>query len=186
MPTIHVTCPACRSVLELDAEHAGREIECGSCLKVFVARPDDPPAASRSGRSRRRDDDEEDRERRRRRDDEEDDDYRPARRSDRPANGLAVTSLVLGCVSIVLIVALLPIACVGGCCCAPLAWLPLPVTVPLALGAVLTGAAGVRRPDGRGMAVAGIVLGSLALGVAVLQLAFGFLPFLVVAQPPAR
>lgn len=37
MPNIRVNCPACRALLELDAAHAGTEVECGSCLQVFVA-----------------------------------------------------------------------------------------------------------------------------------------------------
>ncbi len=202
MPNIHVTCPKCRTELELDAEHAGQEIECGNCLAVFVATADKPAGRSgsgtsrrgsasdsgrgRSGRGARRRDDEDDRDRRR--DEEDDDDYdgydRP-RRSRGAQNGLAVTSLVMGIVGAALVVAMFPIACIGGCCCAPLAWLPLPVTVPVALGAVITGALGVRKPEGKGMAITGIVLGALALAVAVLQLAFGFLPFMMV-QPPAR
>ena len=33
---IRVTCPACHDTLEVDAEHVGREVECGSCLQPFT------------------------------------------------------------------------------------------------------------------------------------------------------
>lgn len=80
MPTIRVTCPMCNVELELDAAHAGQEIECGSCLQVFVA--EETP---RKNQLRRVDDDEDDRgrrSRRSRRSRRDDDDYddRPRRR----------------------------------------------------------------------------------------------------------
>lgn len=106
---IRVTCPACHDTLEVDDEHVGRQVECGSCLQPFTVedpaakRPkkykmrrsesadadgrEEQPAAKPAwakGRSRRRDEDddrdEDDYERRpRRRSRDEDDEYEPRR-----------------------------------------------------------------------------------------------------------
>src|SRR5262245_6006424 len=103
MANIRVTCPECKSELELDAAFEGQEVECGNCLKVFKATrpgsagssgagkiPGVVPGAGTSGRSRpadkpapkkRRDsDDAPSRGRKRRYDD--DDDYEHDRRRD--------------------------------------------------------------------------------------------------------
>jgi predicted Zn finger-like uncharacterized protein len=97
MAAIRVTCPTCKTELEIDERHAGQEVECGSCLQVFVAKDpnarEEAPAASSTGKrpyKARRDSDEDDedrprRKRRSRRDNEYgdyEDDYadRPARR----------------------------------------------------------------------------------------------------------
>lgn len=90
-----VRCPACAARLELGDEHLGREVDCGACGAVFVARPDAPPP---------RDEADEPRPRRRRRYDEDDEDDRPRRRRRprytradaeaavvKPATGLIVT-----------------------------------------------------------------------------------------------
>src|SRR5688572_10078948 len=104
MANIRVTCPACKTELEIDAEFEGQEVECGNCLEVFKAKPPSSagspgtgkiPGAGKGsssgssrGRSsgapkkRRRDDDDDDYEHdRRRRDDDDDDfDYAPSSR----------------------------------------------------------------------------------------------------------
>src|SRR4051794_28130295 len=106
MPNIRVTCPACNTTLELDAQYAGQEVECGSCLQVFAATPPAParppairgvpptkPAPRRGPPPRRpapRDDDDYPH-------DHYDDDYPETR----AANGLGTASLVLGILSIV-------------------------------------------------------------------------------------
>jgi hypothetical protein len=147
MATIRVHCPTCNAELELDARHAGEEVECGSCLQVFVAReparPDPDPDEPRRGTRRRW----------RRRDDDDDYDYRPPRAGG--GTGLAVTALVLGILSI-------PLAC----CCTLLAF-------PMSLGAVVTGAIGMKNPEGRGMAVTGLVLGIVGLVLAVVSIVVG-------------
>jgi predicted Zn finger-like uncharacterized protein len=38
MANIRVTCPTCKSELEVDEEFDGQEVECGSCGHLFVAR----------------------------------------------------------------------------------------------------------------------------------------------------
>ena len=43
MASIRVTCPMCGKLLEVGAEHAGQEVECGECLQVFVAEVPRPP-----------------------------------------------------------------------------------------------------------------------------------------------
>ncbi len=176
MADIRVTCPACKTQLEIGAEFEGQEVECGTCLEVFTAttkkaKPktddDDDRPASKSGSggksksgdrdkpksraSRERDDD--DRPTRRRRDDDDDDDDydRPRRRSG-GGNGLAITSLILG------IVAFIP-----GCCCAY-------VGGPIALGAIITGVIGMQKQEGKGMAIAGLILGGVWIALVILLL----------------
>src|SRR5262245_14207399 len=95
MANIRVNCPTCKSELEIDEQHAGQEVECGSCMQVFVARREEqvelpvatleePPASGSDRGSSRRDDDDVDRDRgrsgrRRQRDDADDYDYPPRR-----------------------------------------------------------------------------------------------------------
>lgn len=183
MADIRVTCPSCKTQLEIGAEFEGQEVECGTCLEVFTAttkkaKPktdddDDRPASksgsggksksgdrdkpkSRSSRERD-DDDDDDRPKRRRRDedDDDDDDYEPRpRRQSGGGNGLAITSLVLG------ILAFFP-----GCCC--YMW------IPLSLGAIITGSIGMKNPNGKGMAIAGVVLGCCALALYAVLVVIG-------------
>lgn len=47
MAKMRVRCPACDSDLELDESFEGQEVECGSCLHVFVARYNGPASAGR-------------------------------------------------------------------------------------------------------------------------------------------
>jgi predicted Zn finger-like uncharacterized protein len=178
MAKIRVKCPACKTELEVDSEFAGKEVECGNCLEVFVANPPgsgsqrgEPgtsgssggsragSSGSRRGRSRdgeeerprrrsrsRRDEDDDYEHDRRRRDDEDDEDYYspPPPRRGGGGSGLGIASLILG------ITAFVP-----GCCC----WTF--VGVPLALAAIVTGSIGMKNPEGKGMAVAGVVLGGV-------------------------
>jgi predicted Zn finger-like uncharacterized protein len=176
MANIRVTCPACKSELEIDSAFEGQEVECGNCLEVFKAtRPGSAgssgtgkiPGADRSsggsGRSRpadrpapkkrRRDDDddyEHDRRRRRADDDDDFDDYdpRPYRRAGE-GDGAATASLVLG------ILAVFP-----GCCCGVLG-------APIGLSAVVTGIIGLKSQNNKTMAIVGLVLGALSLCLAV-------------------
>ena len=70
-------------------------------------------------------------------------------------------------------------------CCFPcLVWLPLPFTTLCSVAAIVTGAMSFKYPNGRAMAIIGIVLGILCLVFAVLQLAFGMLPFMMQPPPP--
>jgi hypothetical protein len=154
MPNFRVTCPACSTTLELDAQHAGQEVECGSCLQVFVATPPPPPppprpvirgvaptkpAPSRPPTRRTprrpspRDDDDYPHDR-------YDDDY-----ADPPvASGLGTASLVLGILSVVAF------------CCWPLSGL-------LGVLAIILGAVGRGNPPDRGSATAGLILGIVGL-----------------------
>jgi predicted Zn finger-like uncharacterized protein len=81
---VRLTCPACAKALEIDDDAVGKEVECGECLEVFVAKKPklaaEPSAGvkgipARSGVGKRRRDD----------DDDDDEDYepRPRRRSRR-------------------------------------------------------------------------------------------------------
>ena len=179
MADILVTCPTCKTQLEIDAAYEGQEVECGSCLQVFVAttkkaRRDDEPSGrsgggkvrgstsssgrgSRGSRERDRDDDDDDRPARRRRDDD-DDDYdhdRPARRRrSNGSNGLAITALILGILSI------------PACCC------PI-VGIVTSIISIVTGSMGLKNPEGKGMATAGLVLGIIGLILAIINAAAG-------------
>ncbi len=169
MPNIRVTCPTCKQELEVDARHAGQEVECGSCLQVFVARdPGAPPPAPSPGKkpykARREPGEDEDEPRR---------ESRPARRSrrdeddygdyeddyDRPPRGGSadvpgIVGLVLGCVAVVCLLL--------GCFTCGITYV---LAVPLALigtGFSLFGRGGLR--------VAGLLLNVLALLPAIVVL----------------
>lgn len=154
MPTIRVTCPTCNETLELDDRYIGQEVECGSCFQTFVAeRP--------SSRRRPRDDDEEEedrRPRRRRPRDDDDDDYdydRPRRRSSAEGGNTAATwSLVLGLLSI-------PCACCGL------------FSLPVSIGAIATGATGMKKEEGKGLAVTGMILGIVGVILAIISVIIG-------------
>jgi predicted Zn finger-like uncharacterized protein len=73
MATIRATCPACNASVEVDADKAGTEVECGECLQVFKvkgaggkikgspsARGKAPAAGTKPAARRRADDDDED------------------------------------------------------------------------------------------------------------------------------
>ncbi|MDB5308605.1 MAG: hypothetical protein JWO38_2807 [Gemmataceae bacterium] len=84
MSTIRVICPTCNAELEIDEKHAGQEVECGSCLQVFVAEaPGGKKKPYRMNRSGEDDEAGDRAPRRRSRRDDDDDDYeddRPRRR----------------------------------------------------------------------------------------------------------
>lgn len=102
--------------------------------------------------------------------DDYDDEDRPAEQQASRSDGLAVTSLVFGLINVFMVLLTLPFTC----CCA---FLPLPLTIPLSLIAIGTGAFGVRGDgDRKPMAIVGIVLGALCLLFAILQMAFGIMP----------
>ncbi len=193
MADIRVTCPACKTQLEIGAEFEGQEVECGTCLEVFTAstkktkpKGGDPDKKSESGggkikgstsrkrSSRDRDEDDDDRPARRRRDDDDDDDdydhdYRPSRRQSGGSNGLAITSLILGILSILCLLG----SCLGGavpiagCCCGL-------GSLGGSLGAIITGAIGMKNPQGKGMATGGLVLGVLTLLAIIVLFVIGF------------
>jgi len=111
---------------------------------------DDDRPARRPRNSR---DDEDDRPARpRRRDDEDDrDDFDDApRKKQGGGNGLAVTSLVLGIISIIMV-----------CCCAYVS--PL-----LGIGALITGFTGKSKGQSNGMCLAGMITGGLAIVLSIL------------------
>lgn len=69
-----------------------------------------------------------------------------------PSNGLAITSLVLGIVSLLIV------------------WIPIVglLGTLLALGGLVTGIMALQRPGGRGVAIGGIVTSSISLVLTVL------------------
>jgi predicted Zn finger-like uncharacterized protein len=50
MANIRVTCPACKSELEIDAAFDGQEVECGNCLEVFTAKKPGGAGSSDTGK----------------------------------------------------------------------------------------------------------------------------------------
>ena len=135
MAKIRVTCPACHDTLEVDDEHVGKEVECGSCLQPFTVAD---PAAKRPGPRKRR-----------RRDDDDDDLYDEPRR--RQSGGSSVASVTLGTTS--LLVGL--VALVGSCC--------VPFGIVLGITAMVLAGKARSDPVGRPMAIIGSILGSLAV-----------------------
>jgi hypothetical protein len=153
MASIRVTCPMCGETLEVGAEHVGQEVECGSCLQVFVAedrdRPkirvvithDIPELKPKSPGRRRDDEDDYDHDHPR---DEYDDD-RPRRGgSTVGADGTAVAGLVVGVLA--LLTACCPLSGIG-----------------FGLVAMVLGGMSKRQSGGSGAAAAATVLGSIAL-----------------------
>jgi DNA-directed RNA polymerase subunit M/transcription elongation factor TFIIS len=142
MANIQVKCPTCKETLEIDARYEGQEVECGSCLQPFIAKKQT---------SRRRDEKDDKPRKRYSGVDDDDDDYddsprrRRRRRGAVEGNSAATASLVMGLLS-------LPFAF----CCALFA-------VPLSLGAIVTGAIGMKNENGKGMAITGLILGILGL-----------------------
>jgi hypothetical protein len=162
MDTIRVTCPMCGKLLEVDAEHAGQEVECGECFQVFVVEATAPPKFKAiqthetpvvRGKPRPRKEDDDD-------DDEHDHDVygydRP--RAPSSADGTAVAALVVGV-----------LALLTSCC--PLSGVAFGVT------AMVLGSAATRGSGPNGAATAATVLGSLAcvisLGFVAWLIAFG-------------
>src|SRR6187401_201743 len=104
MANIRVTCPTCGKMLEVGAEHAGQEVECGECFQVFVAEgppkpkikgvltPSAPPGVKGKTKRRRKDDDD-DYDHDHETDEYDDDDYEPPRRR-RGAGGGGGTAMV--------------------------------------------------------------------------------------------
>ena len=176
MATIRVTCPACKSELEIDDVFEGKEVECGNCLEVFTAQKPSAPGKSAgaikgadsdrgepaSKRKRRDDDDDDDRDRprrrrRRRRDDDDDDDYAPPppREYRGPEQGLGTAALVLGILA-------LPALCF---------W---PLAIVLGALATTLGAMGRQKERDPGLATAGMVIGIIALGLVATMFIIGF------------
>jgi LSD1 subclass zinc finger protein len=102
-----VTCPSCRTELDVPADWLGDSIRCSDCQAEFVARA--PARARPSARPR---DDEDDRPRRRAvYDDDDDEDDRPRRRRRRPqkGGGAGKVLLILGGVGLLIL-----LVCGGG------------------------------------------------------------------------
>jgi predicted Zn finger-like uncharacterized protein len=150
MATFRVRCPTCNAELELDDAHAGKEVECGSCLQVFTA-PDRAEKQKPYRMRPDRDDDAEEERPSRRRRPRRDDDYDEYDYSPPSAGGggggstVAVISLVLGIVSFPMM-----------CCCSF-------ISIPLSIGGIVCGLIGMQKPEGKGMAVAGLILSGLSL-----------------------
>jgi hypothetical protein len=173
MASLRVNCPACGRLLEIDAEYAGKEVECGDCLQVFVAEaPSTPkikvqtglPPGIKGKPRRRRDDEEEDEVDRR--GEYDDDDYEPPHRAGIggvAAGGTAAVGLIVGIVALV-----------TACC--PLTGIGFGVVV------MVLGSIGKGHPSAAGTGRAASILGSIAftisVGMIVLWFALGGRKFL--------
>jgi hypothetical protein len=140
-----VDCPQCGEKLEVDAESAGQEVQCGACMRVFTATFNEPPARP-SRRFSREDDD------RRRHPDDEDYAYdrRPGRLPSKGGNGMGIASMVCGIVGLL-----------GSCCCI--------FFVAAGIVGIVLGILSLKTP-GRGMGIAGIVCGSLSIVMLVVSI----------------
>jgi len=159
MPVI--VCPTCGTKLEIDASQIGEEVECESCQQVFRAQRDSDTSRGGKGRSDR---DESDRPSKRRRskyrrdddDSELDEDYRPRTGREPPDSiGMGIASLVLGLVAILMALCCWP---VGGVC---------------AILSIIFGLLSLKTA-GKGMGIAGIIMGGLSILLAVVMLLLGF------------
>jgi len=103
-----------------------------------------------------RDDDDDDDTRPTRRRDEDDDDYEAPRRKKTQSNGLALTSMILGIISIVMV-----------CCCAYIS--PL-----LGIAAIVLGFMGKSKGQSGGMSMAGIITGAFGALAAIVLLILVF------------
>ena len=177
MPTI--VCPTCATKLEIDDDMVGEDVQCGSCQQIFKAEPDKKKSSRAGGdgekprKSKYRkdddEDDEDDRPSRRRNaldDDEDDDDEdeeerRPRRRAVQGSNGMGIASLVLGILGLLGTVGVLI-----NCCCAL-------VDIPFPILAIVFGVMSLKTP-GKGMGIAGIIMGGLNLALLALTLILSF------------
>jgi predicted Zn finger-like uncharacterized protein len=175
MPT-QVACPSCNQQLRVPDELIGRDVKCPKCATMFVggvtntpaAPPADSPTAGSEGIREEREsryapprDDDLDRPSRRPGPDldddldDDDDDYRPRRRRRNFAPHRGGTILTFGIISLV-----------GMIFCLPLAILGIP--------ALIMGLSDLRAmreqrmdPDGRGMTIAGLVMGAVSTALLV-------------------
>jgi hypothetical protein len=176
MPT-QVACPSCNQQLRVPDDLMGHDVKCPSCGTQFVGGAAEPAPVTPSRNSSRADsdgireereaniaprrDDDGERPSRRRAADldddfgEDDDDYRPRRRRQSFAAHRGGTILTFGILSLV-----------GLLICGPLAILGIP--------AVIMGMTDLRAmreermdPDGRGMTIAGLVMGTIATALLV-------------------
>jgi hypothetical protein len=187
-------CPGCQKLVTITAARPEEPEEPPAPPPSRRRRDEEEEAPSRrgvqEGRSRRRDEDEEDEEERRspaarrrrgedeeddrpsrrrrdeddrpsrrRRDEEEDEDERPSRRRPRFSRGhdpgqtgMSMTSMILGIVSVP-----------ATFCC----W---PIGVPVAILAIIFGIIGMPK-GGKGMGLAGLILGGISLLLLILVLA---------------
>jgi hypothetical protein len=159
---IRVTCPACHDTLEVDDQHVGQQVECGSCLQPFTV---EDPAAKKPKKYKMRRTEEEDEDdrpakkpprfkgRRRRRDNDEDEDDQYD--EPRPSGGATILSLTLG-----------TFALVAGVLSLVMCWC-FPLGLGLGITAMVVGGKARHDPVGRSMGVIGSALGSLAVLAAI-------------------
>lgn len=148
-------CPGCHAKLSVNAGDVGKDVECPYCKTTFRALASSDQAR-RSGRSSDTVEDDRPRkqsERRERYDDDGGDDR--TRRREPESQTVGTVALVTGIIS-------LPM----GCCCGVL-------SIPLSLTAIVTGILSLKTA-GRGMGLAGLIVGSLSLIFSLGMMVLGF------------
>lgn len=151
MSTIKVSCPACARSLEVDEESIGKQVECGECLEVFVARAPESKVRGKPSTSRKKPSTRSEKEPARRRQYDDDDDYEhdhPERTTHRTGGGGTSTAAVFGM--------LFGILSVLSICCAL-------ISIPMGITAIVLGSIGRSRSGSSGMATAASILGSIGL-----------------------
>jgi predicted Zn finger-like uncharacterized protein len=203
-------CPQCDSQLELDAEAAGMEVQCGHCQHLFTAvfpvkkSPSKPSPSKRIAKkdeeeveappkrssSRREEEDEEDerpakkKSKRRVEVEDEDDDYEgPRKKPKEKPNGMGIASMICGIVGLVVEVPAFGVSIFGiGCCCFNVVSWPMhALAAILAIVAVSLGLLALKVKKGKGMTITGIALGGVTLLLAIASIILGLLGFAVVA-----
>lgn len=139
---------------------------------------DERPARRRSRSRRDEDDDEDDRPRRRsrsRREDDEDD-----RREGR-GNGMAVTGMILGIIAVTAELPAMMLTAFGSLFCCGLGavftWPAHIVGIALGITGLILGAMGMKKKEGKGMAVTGVAtsVAALVLGlISIIMIAAGY------------
>jgi predicted Zn finger-like uncharacterized protein len=192
MANIRVTCPACKSELEIDETFDGQEVECGNCLEVFTAKGPKSSGPGKSGSTGKipgagtsragtsgagssRSKSEDKPAKKKRRDDDDDDDYEHDRRrrddddDDEdyapPPPRRRGSGPGDGAATASLVLGIISI--IPGCCCGL-------ISVPTGIAAVITGVVGLKSQANKGQAVGGLVLGCIGLGLLVVRLLAGF------------
>jgi len=151
-----ITCPKCSATLEVDAESAGANVQCGNCQHVFTAQFSEQSPPRRASRDEVEERPSRRPSRRRDYDDEDDYDRRPSRRQSRDGGGtqgMGIASLVCGILGIL-----------GSCCCGLFG-------SPLDIIAIILGVLALKTP-GRGMGITGIICGVIGLIVMVVSIIF--------------
>ncbi len=158
---------------EPEPEEPDEEAEENAKTRVTASKSKSSSISAKSSHSKSRDEDDEEEEedeprsKRRRRDEDDDDlDVRKRRRRSQGANGVAMTSMIMGIVSVVFGLG----GCIG-CCCA----IPSLISLGCGITAVICGHKTLKSPGSEGMAMTGLICGYVSIGLSLIGVVMFFL-----------